>query len=507
MLRAAILALLVFYCAQSYSQQFSVSRNFQTVKKNIPLGIINNHDNYFYLLRCNKLAHDVIIERRRKPDAEIIAFCPLRLDSVNAHWFDYENLDYLFFESHDRAYFVFEKVLNDKRTIYLKSCDTLGKSSAFAEVASIVRDKNTRDFYFRFKLLESGKILIVATRSDMNDATRKLVMLYDPQNRIVIWKKPLPVENPYTGYSTAYDINNRGDLFYIMVKSRLVGYRRHFSNQQQTMVPVLRFDSLALYTLPATRDTLRKWKIGINAFDRMNSLRVMATDSAVTVCLHFAIEDTISGKKTVYFVNQGFGHDPDSALFYYVAPLKPEIAAQLQFYDGGDSNEAADKLYSSVESIVQGQYIYQVSERKDDNYYKELLLLKVNGANGFVEFQGVVPRKIFFYPGRTRFRNLGLTNSAVCDNVFYTILLEHRANGKIPAKEYDYRKFNKQQYTNSANVVMYYLEGDSIKKKVLMVNEDYEWIPLNYRGNQCDFVLYQSRGKVERFVILPLNQP
>ena len=70
--------------------------------------IINNHPNFFYLLRFNKEVHDLTIERRSKPAAEILSFCPLKLDSVNADWFDYGKLDYLFFEHRYHVYFFFE---------------------------------------------------------------------------------------------------------------------------------------------------------------------------------------------------------------------------------------------------------------------------------------------------------------------------------------------------------------------------------------------------------------
>jgi hypothetical protein len=143
MMRSVIIIFLINYCSFLISQNAIYSRKFDALKKNLPLAIINNNPNYFYVLRFNKLAHDITIERRAKPSGEIIAFTPLKLDSVNASWFDYEQLDHLFFEHNYKTYFIFEKVLNTKKSLYLKITDTTGKSTGFIELASLYRDNAT----------------------------------------------------------------------------------------------------------------------------------------------------------------------------------------------------------------------------------------------------------------------------------------------------------------------------------------------------------------------------
>src|SRR5437879_764434 len=129
MIRFAIIIFLVNYCALLISQTLHFSRQFDALKKNIPLSILNNHANYFHVLRYNRPGHDITIERRAKPSAEILAFTPLKLDSMNASWFNYEELNHIFFESGSHIYFLFEKELNFKKTLYLKIIDTLGRST------------------------------------------------------------------------------------------------------------------------------------------------------------------------------------------------------------------------------------------------------------------------------------------------------------------------------------------------------------------------------------------
>src|SRR5690606_23576421 len=125
---AAVQAFLLLFIFSGLGSQPELSKSFPTPRKSIPLQIHCDSGNHFYMLRYNKMAHDITIERRRKSDASIVAFTPLKLDSVNANWFNYEHLDYIFFEKNGSFYFVFERVLNSQSKIYMKKIDTLGKS-------------------------------------------------------------------------------------------------------------------------------------------------------------------------------------------------------------------------------------------------------------------------------------------------------------------------------------------------------------------------------------------
>src|SRR5687767_12441711 len=144
MKQSAILIVSIFYCAFFMGQDLRFSRNFQTIKKNVPLAMINNSGEYFYVLRYNKLAHDLIVERRRKSNAEMIRISPLKMDSVNARSFNYENLDYLFLSAGIKAYVVFEKVTTNRRSVYVRSCDTNGRVGPFIHLASLDRSSTLK---------------------------------------------------------------------------------------------------------------------------------------------------------------------------------------------------------------------------------------------------------------------------------------------------------------------------------------------------------------------------
>src|SRR5687767_13282896 len=175
-------AFLFFILSASFclnSQKITYSKSYPAVPKNIPLAIINRDPHYFFLLRSNRLAHDLTIERRAKPNGEMLSFTPLKLDSVNASWFDYERLDYLFFEQQGQVYFVFERVFNNNKTIFLKVIDTTGHSSGFIELAGLEKDKNVTDIGFEWKRTQD-RLLIIAERQYSNGTIKKVATLYDP---------------------------------------------------------------------------------------------------------------------------------------------------------------------------------------------------------------------------------------------------------------------------------------------------------------------------------------
>ena len=102
---------------------------------------------------------------------------------------------------------------------------------------------------------------------------------------------------------------------------------------------------------------------------------------------------------------------------------------------------------------------------------------------------------------------MGLPTNATCGDTVFTFVLEHMSNEKILPKDFIYTKFQKQEYASYANLACYYFTpGAEVKKKVILKNIDYDCIPLNYSGDQKDVIFFQSRGSVERFVILKLNQ-
>jgi hypothetical protein len=177
----AIIAFVSMYSI-FFSQSLTFSEVFQTHKKNIPLAILNNHPRFFHVLRYNKIAHDLTIERRSKPSAAIVAFTALKMDSVNADGFNYENLNYLWYEYKNRQFFVFEKFVNLKRTVYLKIIDTACHSSGFIELAALEKDGNIKDFGFTFVRQGENELLIVGTLQYHNGVTMRSAVLYDAEN-------------------------------------------------------------------------------------------------------------------------------------------------------------------------------------------------------------------------------------------------------------------------------------------------------------------------------------
>ena len=177
--KRAIIFLLINYCSFLFSQSPSFTKEFECLKNNVPIKIINAHPNYFFVLRYNKAGHDFTIEKRNKPDAKVLAFTPLKLDSVNANWFDYENLDYLFFNSGSKLYFVFQKILNSKQVVYIKEIDSSGKSTGFRELAVQEADKGIEGFNFVIKTTAQNNLLIVSEQN-YNGIKKKLALYYDP---------------------------------------------------------------------------------------------------------------------------------------------------------------------------------------------------------------------------------------------------------------------------------------------------------------------------------------
>lgn len=505
MLRSAIIFFLVNYCAFLFSQELAYTRNFATVRKNVPVQIINNHSGYFHMLRYNKSAHDFTVERRQKPSGEILAFTPLMLDSVNADWFNYEKLSYLFFESGHKTYFVFEKVLNTKRTIYLKVIDTLGKAGRFIELAFLEKDKSVSDIHFEFKITGNDKLLITGTQYYINNTVKKVLLLYDPAKKEKIWMRKLPLENEYTGYSQSFITNAHNDLFYIVAKARVVAYKRKFVQNTQFTLPVFFYDSLSIASFLGDAKTISRSALAINKLSAVKSIALNAGDKTVSAMVHF-VKQNSAGEDEPFFLSQGFSNDLGVTVFSEVTALSDDIKEKLTFYDGTDYKNPAEKDHALVETITAGGLGYYLSERREENYYKEMLLWKINLATGSVLSQEIVPRKIFYFDDRTRFKNIGVTAQVVYNNSFYSFLLEDRDNLKKSARDFKFHKFSRQKYLWGANLVAYILRpAGKFEKKLVFKNGDFDCVPLIYRGSQPDFILYLNNTSVEKFAILKLE--
>ncbi|HOZ87346.1 MAG TPA: hypothetical protein PL029_06295 [Bacteroidia bacterium] len=503
MKRNALLTLFVCCCTFSFSQDLIFSRKFETLKKNVPLAIINSQPGYFCVLRYNKLVHDLVIERRAKPTAEMIGFTPLKLDSVNATWFDYEKLDYLFFEQNKTLYFLFEKDLNFKKTIYLKIIDSLNRSSGFIEIAKLEKEKTMFDFGFEFKTTNNNNILIVTSQSYLN-SVKKTVSLFNIQRRKIDWVKKLPLENDHTGYSFAFESNQANDLFYAVTKARVVGTQRRYMNHQQAEVPVLFYDTLTLVSYLNTDPvTIHKKPILAN-ISNLNSVKILPFDGQVLVQAHYALEATEGGDKSIFFLNQRLSTDLSENLYTVTSPLNEDLKQTLTFYDGSDSKQAADKEYRLVKQYAGRDHIYTVCERRDENYTKELLVFNSDPFTGQTKQQYLVPRKVLIFKGRTRLKSIGEVMLVTQAESLNLVVLEAPSNYKKAPAEFNFHKFKRENNLWGSNIVMYTINRQGgISKKLLYANATFDLVPLHYQGDAMeDVIFYLNNNRYETFAFL-----
>ncbi|MES2679202.1 MAG: hypothetical protein V4635_04925 [Bacteroidota bacterium] len=503
MKRNALLTLFVCCCTFGFSQELIFSRKFETLKKNVPLAIINSQPGYFCVLRYNKLVHDLVIERRAKPTAEMIGFTPLKLDSVNATWFDYEKLDYLFFEQHKTLYFLFEKDLNSKKTIYLKIIDSLNRSSGFIEVAKLEKEKTMFDFGFEFKTTGDNNILIVASQSYLN-SVKKTVSLFNIQHRKIDWVKKLPLENDYTGYSFAFECNQANDLFYALTKARVVGTQRRYMNHQQVEVPVFFYDTLTLVSyLNEGPVTIHKKPILAN-ISNLNSVKILPLNGQVLVQAHYALEATAVGDKSIFFLSQRLSSDLSENFYTVTTPLSDSLKRALTFYDGTDSKQAADKEYKLVKQFAARDHIFTVCERRDENYTKEMLVFNSDPNTGQTTQQFLIPRKVLVFKGRTRLKSIGEVMLVAQGEELSLLVLEAPSNFKKAAAEFNFHKFKRENNLWGANIVMYTVNNKGgLSKKLLYANATFDLVPLRYQGDAMqDVVFYLNNNRYETFAFL-----
>lgn len=505
MIRGAIIICLVNYCALLFSQDLHLSRNFEARRKSIPVEILNNHPSHFYVLRLNNVVHDITVERRAKPSAEILAFTPLKLDSVNADWFDYGNLDYLFFEEGSHVFFVFEKVRNSKKTVYLKIIDSLGKSGGFIELATMERDNSSFDMEFVVKRTSDNNILVVGSRYGVNGITRRTATLFDIHTRRIAWVKKLPLDRSATEFSGSYECSREKDLFYMRTRSSIVAYETVYRNNIRYDEPILKLDSIFVCKWEHGSEYPVKAGIDANGITNLKNATVLLKDSTVLLSLQGYNEYISEDSVEALFVNVKLKLPDLEEIYTKATPYSYLIKKQLTFYDS-PQKEYYHKQHRLINSYPAGQSLYAVAERTEGYYYKELLLWKTDLANGDVPFQKIIPRKIFFFKNRTRFKNIGKVMTAAFKDSLSVMVLESPGNFKKDADVYDYRAFRKETKLYNSNLVAYSLQKDGrLRKKLIYRNSDFDLVPLKYESlGQKDAVFYLNNSKFERFAILQL---
>lgn len=497
--------ILLSYCVCMWAQPVSLSKSFETTRKSVPQAIINKHPAHFYVLRYNKDAHDFTVEKRSKPAADIISFTALKMDQVNASWFNYEQLDYLFFEKNNTIYFVFEKVLNFKREVFLKKIDSSGRTSDFFLIATMDKEKNAESFRFDIKKTKDDKLLIIGTQQYTTGSCKKSVLLFDPIKQEQLWARTLPYESPATGYSYGFECSEAGNLYYILLRSKLDYYKRKYTDHRQTDVPVFCHELIAMACFLREAQTPLKKPLAKNSISKLYNVFIDASEEATHAGFHFS-EKTESGEEKIFFLTQSWSADLSLNLREVITPLNTHLEKQLTFFDGSDYDSAADKEYTTFQNYSRDNAYYVLSERKDNNYYKEILLTKTDLKTGNVLQQEIIPRKIFYHKDGSRFKYLAQTAQVFCGQTLYTLLMENRRNTGKEANDFRYHKFFKLNSMRGANLVSYRLtQQGGLSKTVMYVNHEYHYIPLATETEGCDFVLYLNQGKYEKFAILNLD--
>jgi len=507
MIRSAIIILCVNYGAFLFSQDLQFSRDFIAMKKNLPVAIINNHSNYFHVLKYNRDVHDLTLERRAKPSAEIVSFTPLKLDSVNATWFNYENMDYIFHEHKHVIYFLFEKVVNSKKEIFIKTIDTNGKASGFKLLAAIEKDNSMNDFQFEYKIVDQTKLLIISSSDHLNGTTKKTAQLIDLVTKEKIWVKKLPIENALTGYSTSYVCNQKGDLYYLILYPELQRFKRKYMDHRQVEIPVYSYPKLEIACFLADNSAIIKNSPAMSSVNSIYNVALTAEEKTISLFLHFTKGEDPSSEK-VAFLTQQWSYNLSAEIYHTIQQLSESIDQQLTFYDGTDYKTSADKEFGSIESFRTELDAYELVERKEKNNYKELLFVNWDKQNGRILNQQLIPRRINYFDERSRIKNFGLTNQLATADNYFIVLFENKANENIQAKDYYYKDFSKLKSTKNANLVMYTIQKDGkVCKKVIYQNKGYDYVPLNYQSDQNEFIFYFNKTKSEKFATLKLNQP
>lgn len=500
MKKYAIIALLSFCCIFVYGQSpISFSKTFETKRKNVPVAIINNHSNYFHVLRYNKVIHDFTIERRNKPNANVLAFTPLKLDSVNANWFNYEKLDYLFYEEDHKIFFIFEKVLNTKRTVYLKIIDSLGKSTGFIELSSLEAEPGV-GLKFSFTKGQNHTLLLVGEMSYQNGLTKKSAVLFDTKILKPVWIKKLPYENSTSEITEGFATNKSNDLFYIHYKIKSLALFKRGPVEERI---INEFGPISIIKSFSGSKAISQKILALERIEAVYSATLIPEKNDIIFCGHVIEEDF--GKKTYLHVER-LNDSINSVVYKHKHNLPAGVSEQLTFYDGNDYKDPAYKNYRLKNVFVSESDVFLISERREENYYKELLSWKINLATGELINMNVIPRKIFYFDDRTRFKKLGECMSTFKNGILRSYVLEHPKNASVMSENFKFHSFKKQTNLWEGKMMCYSLaEGKAYSKNLLYSNGNYDFVPMFYFTEWLsDEVFYFNEGKYEKFGFISL---
>lgn len=464
--------------------------------------MINNHSDYFHVLRYNKAAHDITVERRAKPGGAILSFTPLKLDSVNANWFNYEKLAYSFWEEDHRVVFVFEKMLNTKSTIYMKVIDTLGKSSGFIEVSSTEVEPGVQLSY-TFSRGAANTLLAVSASQLPNGVIKKSAVLYDIRKHAVVWTKKLPHENSYKEKTDGFVSNHQHDLMYVHYDFKSTSLIKAGPAEKRI---INEFGEIKLAKSAADSKEIIFYLLKLKGIEAVYSATIVPHDNE-TLFAGYMVKDDF-GKKPFLYVEK-INEDFSAGIYQHEHPLPYNISEQLTFYDGSDQKDPAYKNYALKNAVCKGNNFYLISERKEENFYKELLVWQVDLKSGLLKKVEVIPRKIFYFDDRTRFKKMGECMITHKNDSLRFYLMEDKANLALPSRDFRYHDFSKQTNLWGANIVAYVsgAPAGSIKR-LLYTNRNFDLIPVPYFSSKTnDEVFYFNEGTYEKFGFIFLPNP
>jgi len=499
---ALIFGLLLWNAFQA--QELIYSRGFPVIPKNLPLQIHNTSNGYFYVLKYNRKAHDVTLERRAKPSAVILNFTPLKLDSVNSELFNYSSLEYLLFEHKHKMYFVFKKNLNKRKSIYLKSVDSTGKASGFKEVCSLNWENTLLDFEFEWSGVYQGKLLLISTQKFFNQSTKKTAILFDVEHKQLVWSKTLPLENSLTGYSKGFCLNEKQDLFYVMVKSKILSYKRKYIKHSQIMVPEMWYDSLHLVKISLQHNQIVRIPL-LQEFNALHSLNLKCDSNGVTVLAQVAGNKDSSSSTIQLFSYRcsDLFNTPGKAHFW---PILPNIYNRLRYYDGTDSDLPAQKEFVFLNELSNEKYTYHLTERKEGDVYKELLLWQIQNSNGDLKNQYLIPRRMLSSETWSRYSEIGKAGTCVTVSNYHVFMAEAYSNTYTDPNKVDYYQLKKKASLGNCYLILLTPENNgTLTKLKLHHNHEFDFIPLTYTSSENrDVVFYFTNGKQEKFAIYHL---
>ncbi|HQQ92918.1 MAG TPA: hypothetical protein PLQ93_00070 [Bacteroidia bacterium] len=498
--------LLPFGCLSVPAQVLHYSKAFPALPRNLPLALINRHDGYFYVLRYNRLAHDLTLEKRAKPSAEILNFTALRMDSFNASWFDYRNLDMKLSEFNDKLCLVFKKEVNNKKSLYFIRVDSLGKSSAFTEMVSVERENSFTGFDIDYTMVGPDKVLIVISRTYFNQSTRKTVLLYDLLSAQKLWFRNLPTENYMTGYSNAFICDGSSGVYYVMARPQLMRYNRKYARHAQVLSPVWMIDTLKLMYSANSHEL----PVEIELFHQVNRIHGIAlhTDStSVYVQALTSVSEEETGKPG--FSIYTFACSKNLQQFYYRinTGLQSSICERLRYFDGTDSEQCWDKEFNLMGAVYNDSKARLLFERREYDEYKELLSWQCDLKSGRVLSQELVPRRLLYSEAWSRYTNIGEACFSSDQAGFRIALAEAAANLDSDPASVKFPELKKRNSLRVCNLVLFTLNpGQAPVKKLLHHNGDFDYLPVrNYSSGTNDLVFYLNSGRQEKFAICELN--